>query len=115
MALPIIGAVFWNTLRTVLWGLVLSLIEPIFSRILIALGVGFFSYTGVSALLGSLNTRIAGMLGGVPADVFQILALAGFGNALTIIISGCTIKATLMGMNQAGSIVKTSFGGKGKK
>lgn len=94
----------------ILMSALLLLVEPIISKILGALGVGFVSYLGVQGLLSYLEGQIASSLSGTSSDIVQILGLMGFGKAVSIVLSALSVRATLAGMNSAGNIVQARWG-----
>lgn len=65
---------------------------PIVSRVLAALGVGTLTYTGADAALTNVLASAKGSFGGMAGEVTQIIAMAGFFDAMAIssggIISG---------------------------
>ncbi|WP_270174964.1 DUF2523 domain-containing protein [Diaphorobacter sp. ED-3] len=61
---------------------------PLVSRVLVALGFGYTTYEGAdTALRGALNGAKAAMTGMLP-EVLQLLAMAGFFDAMAITSGG---------------------------
>lgn len=75
-----IGAVIVAALGTSLGGLI--------ARFFVALGIGYVSYNFIAPDFVEL---IQGQLGGVPAEVLQVLALAKVDVAVTIIVSAVAV------------------------
>lgn len=93
-----------------LMGALLLIVEPVISRIIAALGIGFVSYLGVQGLLTYLENQIASSLAGTSSDIVQILGLMGLGKAMSIVLSALSVRATLAGMNSTGNIVQARWG-----
>lgn len=89
--------------------LLLMLVTPILSRIIGAIGFGLVSYTGVKFVLNQLEDAMRDSISGMPPPMFAILSLAGFGNALTVIMSALLIRAYMNGMNSAGNVIRTNW------
>lgn len=92
----------------------LMVIEPIISRILGAIGIGFVAYTGMRVLMNQMEDAIRANLDRLPHDILSILGMAGIGQAISIVLSALMIRAYLAGMNSAGSIIHTRLGVPGK-
>lgn len=62
---------------------------PIVSRVLSALGIGTITYTGAEAALTSaLQSAKGAFNSGVAVEVFQIIAMGGFFEAMSITAGG---------------------------
>lgn len=85
------------------------LVEPILSKIIGAIGFGFVTYAGVGLVFNYLQSAIANQIGQFSQPLFAILAITGFGHALTIVLSALSIRLYLTGMNSAGNIVRTKW------
>lgn len=65
-----------------------SITWPLVSRALVALGVGTVTYTGAdSAVTAALNAAKAGFTA-MSSDILQLLAMAGFFDAMSIMAGG---------------------------
>lgn len=74
-------------------------------RVLIALGIGFVTFTGVNVLLNQLRDLFLSYVSGLPAWAVSILALCKIGACFSMILSTVAIKATISGVT-GGSIRK---------
>lgn len=83
---------------------VLFVIVPIASRLLTALGVGFVTYQGVGLVFEELETKIFDQFSGMPETAYEILILAGFDQALNIILSSMSAALVLKGMSAVGNM-----------
>lgn len=85
-----------------MWAALLSWIPNIVIKVMGALGIGFAVYKGYDVLLNSLIDYVKDRWGGLPSDIASILALAGFNEAISIILSAITIR---MGIDFVGKLV----------
>ncbi|WP_047238429.1 DUF2523 domain-containing protein [Chromobacterium subtsugae] len=88
-----------------------SLLTNLISRIIGAIGFGMVSYAGANALLSVLKSVIASSIGGLPAAIFSLLGMAGFGQAMSITFSALVIRMTLAGMDAAGNMIQSKWTG----
>lgn len=90
MAIPVIAA-------SLIGGLI-SVTGTIVGRVLVALGVGVVTYTGVQAGIDSLLANLDSAIAGVPADILGLLGFMRVGQALNIIISAMSARMLLNGL-----------------
>lgn len=90
MALPAIAA-------AAIGGLI-SVTGTLAGRVLVALGVGVVTYTGVQAGIDSLLANLDSAIAGVPADILGLLGFMRVGQALNIIISAMSARMLLNGL-----------------
>ncbi|UTH73573.1 DUF2523 domain-containing protein [Chromobacterium sp. IIBBL 290-4] len=90
---------------------VTTLLTNIISRIVGAIGFGMVSYAGANALLSGFKSLISSYVGGLPSAIFALLGMAGFGQAISILFSALVIRMTLAGMDAAGSMIQSKWGG----
>lgn len=95
MALPLVG---------IIWAVFAFLIIPLIIRILYAIGIGFVTYTGITALLNMISNFFQNSLGGVSLELLQVIGLLNIDRAFTVIMSAITIRATLKGLQAAGAL-----------
>lgn len=69
-----------------------------------ALGLGMVTYAGFSALKSQLDTAITGALGSLGSGAYQILALAGFIDAVGIALGAMTAAVTILSMKRFGAM-----------
>lgn len=77
-----------------------ALIAPFIKQILVVLGVGLVTYVGFDQILSSIQASITSMWGGLPADAWNILALAGFVQAVNIWLSALTTSLALLALKK---------------
>lgn len=90
MALPVIAA-------SLIGGLI-SVTGTIVGRVLVALGVGVVTYTGVQVGIDSLLSNLDSAISGVPADILGLLGFMRVGEAMNIIISAMSARMLLNGL-----------------
>lgn len=70
----------------------------IVGRVLIALGIGYVSYTGINALLTWIKSQVVAYLTGAPATVVAIMGLLKVDVALSIVFSALAARLVLQGL-----------------
>ncbi|MCC6609254.1 MAG: DUF2523 domain-containing protein [Burkholderiales bacterium] len=84
-------------LAALLGGLVQAA-SSIVGRVLIALGIGYVSYTGINALLGWIKSQVVSQLAGAPGTVVAIMGLLKIDVAVSIIFSALAARLVLQGL-----------------
>lgn len=74
-------------------------------RILISLGIGFVTYSGLDAAVDWAFDQVVSNIQGLPADVLQLLGVLQVDTAITMISSAYTARLALAGLS-GGSIRK---------
>jgi len=90
MALPIVVAA--------VGGVILNIVGSVVGRVLIALGIGVATYTGVSTLLDQLKDRALSGFMALPPEAVQILGVLKVGEFVSIITSAVAARLLLSGM-----------------
>lgn len=67
----------------------------IVGRILAVLGIGFVSFSGMSVVTADLAAYFSARMGDFPANMLQILNLAGFGTGVNMLVAGVTTFFTI--------------------
>ena len=78
---------------------------PLVVKLLLALGIGFVTYTGVQLLLDTIATQIQAQFN-IPgwSSVTNLLAYMNVDRAITIMLSAITVRATLRGLQAGGDL-----------
>jgi hypothetical protein len=84
-------------LAALLGGLVQAA-SSIAGRVLIALGIGYVSYTGISALLDWIKAQVVSYLVGAPATMVAIMGLLKIDVAVSIVFSALAARLVLQGL-----------------
>ena len=61
---------------------------PLVSRVLVSLGFGYTTYEGADTAITNAISSIQGAFAGLGAEVLQLLAMAGFFDAMSITSGG---------------------------
>lgn len=80
-------------------GAFLNIIGNLVGRVLVALGIGVATYTGMSATLGWLKTGAVTAFFQLPPQVLGMLSLMRVGSCVSMVFSAILIKLTLNGMS----------------
>lgn len=70
----------------------------IVGRVLIALSIGYVSYSGLTVLMDSLKSQVMGLLSGAPATIVTIMALLKVDVAVSIVFSAYAARLVLAGL-----------------
>lgn len=84
---------------------VLAAIAPIVKRVLAALGVGWVTFTALTALVDQVKSSVLSSWGAMPADILAIATMSGFGTAFGIILGAFAYKASLSAISYLGRVV----------
>lgn len=87
-------------------GWVLKIIAvPVVLQVLLALGVGFVTYLGMTTLLDQLETLIIAQISSQTfSDVIGLLGYMNMDRAFSVILSAIGIRMILVGFNVGGSL-----------
>lgn len=69
-----------------------------------SLGMGVIAFVGFTAARDIIDDGIQSMLSGIPADAYQIIALAGFIDALGVWLGALTAAATFHAFGKIGML-----------
>lgn len=81
-----------------LGGVLINVAATIAGRVLIALGIGVVTFTGLSGSMTWLKTQALSSLSGLPADAVALIAYLQVGTCINIIVSAIAVRATLQGL-----------------
>lgn len=85
----------------------MALLQRLFSfivvKLLLALGISFVTFTGFSLGLATIKDYVSSSFNSIPTDAFQLLMMAGLGQALGLIFGAFAFNAAMK------SITKLSF------
>lgn len=85
---------------------ILAAAWPVVVRVLIALGMGVVTYAGLRVAVSAALDAARGALSGLLGDVVQIMALAGFFQALGIIAGALMAVVALRAVKKLGFLTK---------
>ncbi|MDX9974777.1 MAG: DUF2523 family protein [FCB group bacterium] len=75
---------------------------PLVARVMSALGMGIISYVSINAFVDFIVSRVMIQIGAMTGSAVMVLALAGIFEALSIILSALSVKATLLALKRIG-------------
>lgn len=80
-------------------GMLINLVGTLAGRVLIALGIGVATYTGVSASLDFLKGQAITAFGGLPPEAMAIVGILKVGVCISIVTSAITARLLLNGLS----------------
>ncbi len=86
-----------------------KLLENLFYRFLIGLGLGFTTYQSLDALIEALKSEVISKYMSLDSNILSIIGLTKIDEAITIIFSAVLVKMALKGF-VGGSTVVSSWG-----
>ncbi|MBV2185681.1 MAG: DUF2523 domain-containing protein [Rhizobium sp.] len=75
---------------------------PLVARVLSALGMGIISYVSITAFVDYIVDKVTIQIGAMTGSAVMVLALSGIFDALSIILSALSVKATLLALKRIG-------------
>ena len=96
-------------LYSLLGGLV-ALIGPVVARVLIALGIGFVTYTGSQIGIDAIFAKVQSAFSGAPSQVVGLLGFLWVDKAISVVFSAFAVSLAIK--SAAGSITKMVLKGK---
>jgi len=91
-------------LIAMLWGALIPVLGSLVGRILVSLGIGYLTFTGVDTSIGWAKASFLTNVSALPATAVGIMGLLHVGKCVSILLSAVTMRITLGGT--AGTIKK---------
>jgi hypothetical protein len=88
-----------------LFGGLVQLAGSLVGRVLIALGIGYATYTGVSTGIGAIQSTVQSYLTGAPATIAAMLGVLKADVCVSILVSAIVARLTLKGLT-SGSMTR---------
>jgi hypothetical protein len=85
-----------------------SMVPSLVGRVMLSLGLGVLTITGIDVAWGSLRGSLLQALAGLPVDVLGLAGLAGVGDALGYVLGAITARVTLAALTNSARIVGAS-------
>lgn len=79
-------------------GMLLNLVGSLVGRVLVALGIGVVTYTGISASLAFLKQQAIASFFSLPPEVLSIVGAMKVGVAISIVSSALVARMVLNGL-----------------
>lgn len=83
----------------------LSLVQPIIARILLALGFSVVTINGFEAAINSLKQQLIGSMNGLPSEMLQVVLLGGVGQGLGLITAAVAVRVLLWQIQSATKVL----------
>lgn len=83
----------------------LSLVQPILAKILLALGFSVVTITGFEAAINQLKQQLVASVNALPVDLLNVFLLAGGGKGIGIILAAVAVKVLLWQISGATKIL----------
>ncbi|MCD6664164.1 MAG: DUF2523 domain-containing protein [Comamonas sp.] len=80
-------------------GMLINLVGTLVGRVLVALGIGVVTYTGLSTTLDFLKAQALASFAGLPADLIGLMAFLKIGVCISIIASAMAARALIDGVS----------------
>lgn len=90
---------------TALGQLLIALATTIPGKVLTALGIGWLTFTGVTAAASTIRDSVLAAWGGIPGAVAQIFSLGGVDEAVGVVLGAYVAKAALAAIPKLGKVV----------
>ncbi|AOJ08414.1 DUF2523 domain-containing protein [Burkholderia mayonis] len=74
--------------------LLVSLVGPIVTRVLVALGIGFVTVTGIDLVFAQVVQWMTASVGGLSSDIANVLALGGVGDGIAYVLGGLSARVS---------------------
>lgn len=88
--------------------LLLSLVQPILARVLLALGFSVVSFVGMDMVMNQVISYAQNAWGGLPASILQLAGLAGIGQALGIIMGAVLTRVMIWQLSRSTRLLGSS-------
>lgn len=80
-------------------GALASAMGSLIGRLLLALGIGFVSYTGVDTLVANLTSAIQGNLSGIPGSLWSWLGILKVQTSISILTSAFSTRVAMSALS----------------
>lgn len=80
-------------------GMLINIVSTLAGRVLIALGIGVVTFTGVNTSLTWLKGQAIASITSLPPEVFGMLSMMKVGVAISIVTSAITARLILNGLS----------------
>lgn len=86
------------TLITFLIGALVSAVGHIVARVLLSLGFGYVTYTGLMEAVNLAKSQFQTVISGLPAGAMQLMGVLQIGTCLNIIVSALAARLIVAGL-----------------
>jgi len=85
----------WKIVIQMLWGVLAMILPSLVGRVLLALGIGFISFTGLQVSMDFLYSQIQTTLQGMPSDILSFLGFLWVDKAICALFSAFTVSLAI--------------------
>ena len=100
MPLPLLPSIAVGGSLLTKW-LSIAFIVGLISKIFIALGLGYFAFTGIDMGIDAIHLKLNSSLSGMPFDAKQLIDMAGITTILTWLINAYAFRVLVRGAKVA--------------
>jgi len=84
-----------------------TIAAPLVRKVLLALGIGWITYAGLTQVAAQVQTAVLASWGQLGVVTLQIVSLAGFSESIGILLSAITARAALMAADRLGKVASS--------
>lgn len=82
----------------------LSIAWPIVAQVLVSMGIGVLTYTGLSLIGGQVQGAVVSAYGGLTGDMADVLGLAGIPQGMGIILGSINARIAFIAVGKIGKV-----------
>lgn len=86
----------------------LSLVQPIISRILVALGMSLVTFTGMTLVMDQITQAVQSAWGGLPGAILGLAGLAGLGQGLSIVFGAIATRILIWQLTRSTRMIMSN-------
>ena len=79
-------------------GALVDVAGTLVGRVLVSLGIGYATYSGVDTSVGWAKSQVLGAIGGLPGAAIQIAGMLHLGSVISIMCSALLVRLTMQGL-----------------
>jgi hypothetical protein len=88
-----------------LWGALVPMLGTMVGRVLVSLGIGYVSYTGIDATMGWAKAQFLSGMSGLPSQAIGLASTMKVGVCVSMLLSALVARLVLQGLT-GGTITK---------
>lgn len=96
---------------TAIWTFIVTTVPFIVIKLLVALGIGFISYSGADLAIDAVLTFVQNQFASLPAYMLQLIGILHMDTAISMILAAYAARFAVQVVN--GSLTRMSFGNAG--
>lgn len=80
--------------------MLIAVSSSVAAKVLLGLGFGFITSSGMVSVVSSLTSNVNGLINGLPADILQLLNLGGFVQGIGYLLAAFATRAAFASLPQ---------------